>query len=279
MVRFLRRFPVYAQFIKWEHTVFSFPILLGGAWLAGTPSLRLVLLILLAGTGARTAALALNRIIDRHVDRLNPRTANRELPSGAMTLKEGAGVAVTGLLVYGTAAWLIAPVCLWYAPIPVVVFVGYPFLKRWTPLAHLGVGLGLAMAPVGGWFAAAQRWGGAFPAFLLALFTLCWVAGFDIIYATLDEAADRAQGIQSLPARFGRPRALQISAGLHGLAFLALAALCVWRLQGVASFLLLVIAGLLLWWEHRTANDVEWAFFKINAALGFVVLGLVMIGR
>lgn len=250
-------------------------VFLGGG--LGVPA-RLLLLVLVAGIGARTAALALNRIIDRRLDAANPRTAERELPRGAMSLTEAWMLAVVGGAVYAGAAWAIAPICLALAPIPLAVFVGYPYLKRFTPWCHLGVGLGLAMAPLGGWFAARLSFADVGPSLLLAGFTLGWVAGFDVIYATMDQAHDRATGVRSLPARYGRRDALAISRGMHGVAWSLFAALVVWRLNVTAALPFLLIVAALLVWEQRKAQDVDLAFFRINVWVGFAALAVVVAG-
>jgi len=276
----LERLSTYARFVKIEHTLFSFPLLLSGALLARERPLgfRTLILILIAGAGARTTALALNRILDRALDRANPRTAGRELARGAMSAPEALIVITVGTMVYTTAAYLISPLCLWLAPIPLVVFTLYPLLKRFTAWAHLGVGLGLSLAPLGAWFAVSLSFERFGPALLLGLFTFFWVSGFDIIYSTLDEEHDRRAGLYSLPARVGRKRALGISLVFHFAAFLCLVALYLVELQGVASGLLLLMAGALLYLEHRRADDVELAFFKINAVLGFVILAFIYTG-
>jgi 4-hydroxybenzoate polyprenyltransferase len=276
----LERLITYARFVKIEHTLFSFPLLLSGALLARDRplTLRTFLLILCAGVGARTAALALNRVLDRAIDRANPRTAGRELARGVMTPAEGWLVIAIGTIVYAVAAYLVSPLCLLLAPIPLLVFTVYPLLKRITAWAHLGVGLGLSLAPLGAWFAVSLSFRDFGPALLLGLFTFFWVSGFDIIYSTLDEDHDRAAGLHSLPARLGRRKALSISLGLHLAAFLCLGALYLVELEGIASGLLLLMAGGLLYLEHRKAEDVELAFFKINAVLGFVILAFIYTG-
>ena len=277
---------MYSRFVRLEHTVFSLPLLYAGAWLGagGWPGWRLAGLILLAGAGARTVALGLNRVIDRALDARNPRTADRELPSGRMSIPEAWGVIVAGGLVYVLAAALISNACLLAAPVPIFIFAVYPFMKRFTHWAHLGVGAGLALAPLGGWLAGrGQSLSINFltPALWLSAFTLAWVTGFDIIYATLDEAHDRATGIHSLPARYGRAAALRISAGFHIAAFLCLAFMVatVGRPRLVWTLPSLAVCGALLWLEHRRADDVEFAFFKVNAAVGFAVLSLVWVAR
>ena len=275
------RLRTWGRFVRFEHTLFSLPLLFAGLLLgAGRLDVPLPLLglVLLAGTGARTAALGLNRIIDRRIDAANPRTASRELPSGAMRLGEAGALTAAGAIVYAAAAWWIAPVCLALAPIPLAVFTAYPYLKRWTPWCHLGVGLGLAMAPLGGWFAARLELADIAPPLLLGFFTLGWVAGFDVIYATLDEEFDRQAGVRSLPARYGRRTALRIARGLHGLAWLALAALVLWRLSWPPALLPLLAVGALLVWENARARDIDLAFFRINVWVGFAALATVAAG-
>lgn len=276
------RLASYGRFVKVEHTLFSLPLLFSGAYLAGGafPGWRLTGLIILAGFGARTAAFALNRIVDKNIDQLNPRTSSRELPSGAMKLAEGWGVGLLGTAVYLWAAWAIAPICLYLSPVPLLVFAGYPYLKRFTFCAHFGVGLADALAPLGGWMAVRQSFDGAVPALWLGAFTFFWVSGFDIIYSTMDEAFDRSHGLHSVPSRFGRARALQVSAVLHLLAFACLVMLYAVGMNSsaVGLFTLGAIGGL-LYLEHRLADDVELAFFKINAVLSFGVLALVSLGK
>jgi 4-hydroxybenzoate polyprenyltransferase len=275
------RLRTWGRFVRFEHTLFSLPLLFAGVLLGAggfDVPLSLLGLVLLAGTGARTAALGLNRIIDRRIDAANPRTAARELPSGAMALGEAWALTGAGVAVYAVAAWWIAPICLALAPVPLVVFVGYPYLKRWTPWCHLGVGLGLAMAPLGGWFAVRLGFGDAAPALLLALFTLAWVAGFDVIYATLDVEFDRSTGIHSLPARYGGRTALRIARGLHALAWTCLAVLVFWRLTWPAALAPLLVVAALLAWEHARARDIDLAFFRINVWIGFAALATVAAG-
>ncbi len=242
------------------------------------PTFGLVVLILTAATGARTAALALNRIIDREIDRRNPRTSVRELPSGRMNVVEAILVLLTGIVVYLISAVLISPFCLALSPLPLIVFAIYPYMKRFTVLAHFGVGLGLAMAPLGGWFAVVHSFENLLPAVLLSLFTLFWVTGFDIIYSTLDELFDREEQLFSLTSRYGRKTAMRYSALFHFLAFVVLAILFILYIKALAALPLLMLSGFLLYLEHRKAEDVELAFFRINAVLGFVILGMIVVG-
>lgn len=269
-----------ARFLKIEHTLFSVPLIFAGVFLAlrEVPSVRLVILVLTAAVGARTVALSLNRIIDRHIDARNPRTANRELPSKTMTLPEAITVVGAGLVLYLVSAAFISTFCLILSPIPLLIFTLYPYLKRWTPLAHFGVGAGLAMAPLGGWFAVTGSFDGMLPGVLLGLFMFFWASGFDIIYATLDEEFDRRENLYSLVATYGRRRALQISALLHILSFGVLVILWYIAQRGTIAFLFLLFSGYLLYLEHKKVDDVELAFFTINAVNGFVVFGMVIAG-
>lgn len=271
----------YFSFVKIEHTLFSLPLIYSGVLLGSpdaAPSLQLLLLVLGAGTGARTAAFALNRIIDREIDRRNPRTADRGLPSGRITLWEASWVLVAGLSLYFGSAYFISDFCLKLSPIPLVIFIVYPTMKRYTPLAHFGVGLGLSMGPLGGWFAVSPGFQNLLPPALLSLFTLFWVAGFDIIYSTLDEESDRRENLYSFPVRFGKVRALRFSAAFHCVAFLLLAALFAYSIKSLLALPLLLLTGYLLYLEQRKAEDVHLAFFKINSVAGLAVFLMVLVG-
>ncbi len=270
----------YSSFVKVEHTLFSFPLILSGAFLAGrgVPEIRVLALILLAGFGARTAALGLNRIIDREIDKRNPRTRGRELPSGKMNLSEAYGVVGAGVIIYFVSAYLICDLVLYLSPIPLLIFTIYPFMKRFTSLCHFGVGLALSLAPLGGWVAIKCSFDNIFPPILLSLFTFFWVSGFDIIYATLDEEFDVRNRIFSLTSRYGRKKALSISAILHLLAFLALVLLYFYEFKSIYAALFLLISGFLLILEHKKSSDVDLAFFRVNAILGFVVFLFVLSG-
>ncbi len=242
------------------------------------PGWGTLVLILTAATGARTVAFALNRIIDRRIDARNPRTASRDLPSGRMTIGEALGVLLAGLALYFGSAYLLSFFCFVLSPIPLVVFLVYPTMKRFTPLAHFGVGMGLAMGPLGGWFAVSPSLDDLVTPALLSLFTLLWVAGFDIIYATLDEEFDRKEDLFSFPSRFGRVRALRYSGILHLAAFVVLAVLFFNSVLSLLALPLLLLTGGLLYAEQRKADDVQLAFFKINAVAGFSVFAMVLLG-
>ncbi len=285
------RVRTYASFVRFEHTLFSLPLILAGVFSAPGPAMSVGrwLLVAIAAVGARTSGMSLNRLIDRHIDARNPRTMVRELPAGKMKTAEA-----VALLLGSTAVYLAACAALgaWYlevAAIPLLVFASYPYLKRFTPLCHLGVGAALALSPLAGYAAAHPDLGNWWPAALLALFALAWVSGFDIIYATLDEEFDRANGIHSLVVRLGRGRALSVSSALHRLGALALAGAALAVLERTAHGPLpggwLAVGAVwaaivvLLEAEQRLAEDVNLAFFRINVWVGAAVFVLVLAAR
>ena len=270
----------YANFIKFEHTLFSLPLIFAGTFLAakGLPSTGLILLIILAGTGARTAALAINRIVDRRIDAENPRTKERELPAGKISLTKAYLVTILGLILYFISAYFICELVLFLSPVPLLVFVIYPFLKRFTYLCHFGVGLALALAPLGGFIAVTCSFNGIFPAIVLSFFTLFWVSGFDIIYATLDEDFDKGEGVYSMVSSFGKEAALRVSSILHLGAYFAAAFLYFYEFKTIFSGLLLIAVGYLLYLEHKKSEDVDFAFFRINILIGFAIFLFVLSG-
>ena len=278
----LDRLRTYAGFVKLEHTVFSLPLIYAGALLGldALPTPRLLALILLAAIGGRVTAMGLNRLIDAQIDRRNPRTAMRELPRGAMQPWEGWLVVAIAGIVYFASAAAIAPVCLRLAPIPLALFVVYPYLKRFTAMSHLGLGLAWSMAPLGGWLASVQSLARIWEAGWLWGFSLLWVTGFDIIYATMDEEFDRQAKLYSLPARLGKKKALEVAAILHAAAFAALAV--IWKDQmagSKAALVWLAAIGALFVWQHMLAEKKpEFAFFQLNGLIGFLVFGFVLAG-
>lgn len=220
------------RFAKVEHSIFSLPLLFAGAYLGhrGWPSISVLALIALAAIGARTLGMAMNRIFDRRLDAMNPRTADRELPSGRMSLLAACAVAAGGLALYLLACAALGPVCLRLSPIPAVPLIAYSLMKRFTPLCHFGIGLSLSLAPVGAFVAASGGTAVSTEVILLAAFTFFWISGFDIIYALLDIESDRKTGVHSLPAAIGAGRAQIIAAAGHVLAIVALVWL--WWLVG-----------------------------------------------
>jgi len=276
----MKKIKNFGNFIKIEHTLFSIPLILSGTFLAagGLPRIRTLILIILAGIGARTAALAINRILDRNIDALNPRTMDRELPSGKIRNSEACLITVAGLILYIGSAYLICDLVLYLSPVPLLVFISYPLMKRFTPFCHFGVGLGLALAPLGGWIAVTCSLNNLLTPIILCGFTLFWVSGFDIIYATLDEYFDKEKGIFSIISVYGKESGLKISAFLHLLAFLSLLIVYVMEFMTLVSFVILIITGYLLYSEHKKSENVDLAFFKINIIIGFAVFIFVLTG-
>lgn len=284
------RLRTYASFVRFEHTLFSLPLILAGVFSAPGPRMGLArwLLVAVAAVAARTAGMSLNRLIDRHIDARNPRTKVRELPTGKMKTAEGVALLAGSAIVYLAACAVLGPWFLKVAFVPLAVFTLYPYLKRFTPLCHFGVGAALALSPLAGYAAAHPdlvRWQ---PSLWLAAFAFTWVSGFDIIYATLDEDFDRSSGLHSMVAWLGRERALRVSWGLHLAALAALAGAAVHVAGGARAFATpwgaaaaLLFAGTcaLLTLEQRLAENVDLAFFKINVWVGAAVLAIVLTAR
>ena len=293
------RLRTYASFVRFEHTLFSLPLILAGIFSAPGRAMSVSrwALIAVAAVAARTAAMALNRLVDRRLDALNPRTRVRELPSGAMKLGEAVALLLVSVAAYLAACGMLGRWYLLVSPVPLLVFALYPYLKRFTPLCHFGVGVALALAPLAGYAAAHPDLAALAPALWLAAFALLWVSGFDIIYATLDESFDREHHVHSMAAWLGRARALRLSAVLHLAAFACLigAALAVLAVPlsadsavartgvsfgaPIATGILLALAGTLLFLEQRWAENVNLAFFKVNVWVGVVVLAIVLAAR
>ena len=282
------RLRTYASFVRLEHTLFSLPLILAGVFSAPGPAMAWPrwLLTAAAAVGARTAGMSLNRLIDRHIDARNPRTQVRELPAGRMRLAEAVMLLAGSVTVYAVACAALGRWYLEVAIVPLAVFTLYPYLKRFTPLCHIGVGAALALSPLAGFAAAHPDLVHPGPAFALAAFALVWVTGFDIIYATLDEGFDRAHGIHSAIVWLGRAGGLRASWALHLVAMGALALVWWLLVRGRMAPLPFVVAlacfaatVVLLTLEQRWAEDVNLAFFKTNVWVGCAVLGLVLAAR
>lgn len=264
------------RFIKFEHSVFSIPMFFAGALIEGEglPPWLNIGWMLLAGIGARTVAMALNRLIDRFIDAQNPRTVQRELPAGALSIYSAYGVTFVGLIAYFVGTFALGGWCVTLMWIPLLFFVIYPYLKRWTAFCHLGVGLTLGLAPLGGALAAHPMTLPGLEPYLLVIFTTLWVTGFDIIYATLDETFDRTAGIHSAIVQLGKPTALRLAMFAHIVAGLIVLFLLVTREVALWQW----VAGLgllsLLLIEHVKRDNVNFAFFQVNSVISFFVLAV-----
>jgi len=271
----------YFSFVKFEHTLFSLPIVVAGAMIAasGLPDTRIMLLILCAAAGARTAAMAMNRIIDARFDAENPRTKNREIPTGAVTRSEAYFVTAAGLAVYFSSAYFICPLAFYLSPLPAAVFAAYPYMKRATPLCHFGVGLALALAPIGGWVAVRCSAEDFFAPLMLGLFTFFWVAGFDIIYSIADEEFDRKNDLRSIAVSLGKEKAVSVSTLLHIFSIIPLAALQIREFGGnIFSIWVLLLICAVFALERIKLSETDLAFFKMNVLAGVLVLVFIACG-
>ncbi|MDQ8154422.1 MAG: putative 4-hydroxybenzoate polyprenyltransferase [Gemmatimonadota bacterium] len=278
----------YVNFVKLAHTVFALPFALVGVVLASRVApvtVPLVGWVVLAFTAARFAAMGFNRIADRQWDARNPRTAMRELPSGVMTVTEASVSVAVASAVFVFAAWRINPLCFALSPVALGWVLFYSYTKRFTRWAHLVLGLGLGIAPAGGYLAVTGAWSDPWwllPA--LAMAVMSWVGGFDILYALPDAAFDRAQGLFSIPATMGAANALRVSRALHVVTVLTLGAAGVASRAGVLFFTGVAVAGGILAWEHSlvTAEDqsrLDAAFFSVNGILSVTFFLFVLAER
>ena len=266
----------FLSLVTFAHTVFALPFALLSAVLAarGVPPLPTLALILVAMVGARSAAMAFNRIVDRRIDAANPRTQARDIPAGRVSVLEASVFCAVSALVFVAAAWRLNPLCLALSPVALLVVLGYSYAKRVTALSHVVLGLGLAIAPVGAWIAVTGAF--ALPPVVLGLSVLFWVAGFDVIYSLQDEAFDRAEGLFSLPARLGPRRALHVSTFFHALALALLYGVFLLVDGGPLFGAGVVLAGVFLVRQHVLVKPgdlsrVDGAFFTANGWLSVAV--------
>lgn len=259
------------NFTKIEHTAFSLPLIFTGAWLgAGNrfPSSTVMLLIVAAAVGARIFGMAMNRVFDRRIDRLNPRTAGRELPAGKITLVLALAIAFTGLVIYLLACWALGGWCLILSPVPLVPLLVYSLLKRFTPFCHFGIGLCLALAPLGAYVAAAGHPQFSGSVILFAGFVFCWLSGADIIYALMDIDSDRQNHIHSLPAWLGADGALRVAAGTHLMAWGILVAVVQSVDGGLRAWMTLLMAAVFFILMYVPAIPLPKRFFPISTLAG-----------
>lgn len=266
------------EMIKIEHTLFALPFAFLGAVLAanGLPSLRQILWIIVAMVGARSTAMAFNRIADRHFDARNPRTANRALPAGLLSVGFVWAFTIVSAAIFMLAAAMLNRLTLLLAPVALASVLLYSLTKRWTQFSHLVLGWCLSIAPTGSWIAVRGEIGSGVP-LLLSLVVLLWTAGFDVLYACQDYDFDRSEGLRSIPARVGIARALWISRALHAGAFLALLWLYLITGLGPLAIAGVVATGALLIYQHRLvrADDLgrlNAAFFTTNAFVSVILL-------
>jgi 4-hydroxybenzoate polyprenyltransferase len=276
------RYPrLFLSLVKFEHTIFALPFAYIGAFLAvgGVPSAADLFWITVAMVGARSLAMALNRLIDARIDARNPRTAGRELPRGALRPWHVVLFSLGSLAVFLVAVFQLAPIVRWLWPIPVAMFVAYPYLKRVTWLSHAWLGAVDGLAPVGAWAAITNEL--PWEAWLLGAAVAVWVAGFDVLYALFDLDFDRAHGLHSLPVRFGARAAFAAARACHvaTVGFLVLAGLGLD--VGVLYWLGVAAVGALLAYEHSLVSPadtrrLDTAFFTLNGVISVTFFAFVL---
>jgi 4-hydroxybenzoate polyprenyltransferase len=274
--RVWRRVQIVLEAIKFEHTIFALPFALMGLVYAaeGVPDARTLGWILVAMVGARTAAMAFNRIADRTIDALNPRTRQRALPAGLLTVRQMATLMAGAIVAFVYAAWQLNWLCFWLSPVALAIILGYSYSKRFTPLSHYWLGLSLGIAPSATWIAV--RGTLELPPILLTLAVALWVAGFDILYSLQDYEFDKQYGLRSLPETLGKAQAIAVSRLSH-LLCIGLFALAGYTLQvGWLYYVGVAFAALMLAYEQSLVkpddlSKLDLAFFTMN---GYVSIGL-----
>lgn len=271
-----RKVRIFLEAIKFEHTIFALPFALMGVVYAADTGVsgRTLGWILVAMVGARTAAMAFNRIADRDVDTLNPRTRNRALPAGLLTVQQMGAALAIAVAVFVYAAWQLNWLCFILSPVALAIILGYSYTKRFTPLSHYWLGLSLGIAPSATWIAI--RGTLELPPIVLTLAVALWVAGFDILYSLQDYEFDKAHGLRSLPETLGKARAIWVSRLSHALC-VALFALFGWMVgAGAIYYLGVAFAGAMLAYEQSLVapedlSKLDVAFFTMN---GYVSIGM-----
>jgi 4-hydroxybenzoate polyprenyltransferase len=277
----IKKLKIILEMIKFEHTLFALPFAFLGAVLGSIivndvwPTLYQWIWITLAMVGARSAALALNRVIDAQIDKRNPRTADRAVPAGFISKLEVNFFILASFALLFYSAYQLNMLAVYLLPVAVFFLVLYSYTKRFTWACHIFLGITIAIAPLGGWIGATGTlsWG----AMLLFLAVAFWIAGFDIIYATQDADYDKSVGLYSIPSYFGIKKALQIAKGFHIISFLALIALLFTTPLGWIYLIGVLISGAIMVYEHSlvSAEDmskVNVAFFTMNGIISLVML-------
>ena len=275
--------------IKFEHTLFALPFAFLGAVLAadGLPSWWQILWITVAMFGARSAAMTFNRIVDRRIDAENPRTANRELPSGKLSVSFAWTFFIVSVLLFEIAAFSLNWLTFALSPVALASILGYSYAKRFTSLAHLILGLSLAISPTAAWIAVRGTIDSEVP-LLLSLLVMMWTAGFDVLYACQDFEFDKKTGLRSIPARFGIKNSLRIARLFHAQAFIVLLLLYLITDLGWLALTGVVAVGALMIYQHTLVKEndlsrMNAAFFTTNAFVSVILFltfgGAVLLGK
>ena len=282
------RLTAYVNLVKLPHTVFALPFALVGVTLASyhaPVTVREIGWIVLAFTAARFAAMGFNRIADRQIDASNPRTAMRELPRGVLSVPEASLAVAIASVLFVVAAWQLNPLCFVLSPLALVWVFFYSFTKRFTRWSHLVLGVGLAMAPAGGYLAITGRWSEPWwMLWAIALAVAAWSGGFDILYALQDVEFDRANQLHSVPAKLGEARAIAIARALHAITVTSLVLVGFATSAGWLYWVGTAIAGALLLYEHTLVavddlSRLNAAFFTMNGVISIVFFAFVLAER
>jgi 4-hydroxybenzoate polyprenyltransferase len=274
-----------AALVKLEHTLFALPFAYVGVLLANRPAKEFprwedLLWITLAMIGARSLAMGINRVVDREIDARNPRTAERELPSGRLELRQVALFCLASLVLLVLAAFRLAPVVRYLWPIPVAAFAVYPYLKRATWLCHFWLGATIGLAPLAAWLAVGRSL--SLAPFALWIGVACWVTGFDLLYGLFDLEVDREQGLHSFAVRFGVPATFWAARSLHLVTVVALAVAGSAGGAGIFWGLGAAVVATLLCYEHLIVSPgdlrrLNAAFFTINGVIALVFLSFAVV--
>jgi 4-hydroxybenzoate polyprenyltransferase len=275
----IQKLKIILNMIKFEHTIFALPFAIMSAFVAsdGLPPLEKIGWILVAMVGARSCAMAFNRLADAKIDEANPRTAIREIPAGKIGKRAVWIFTVISAALLVFAAYQLNSLAFALSPVALLVIMGYSYTKRFTSLSHLWLGLSLSIAPIGAWIAIEGRFD--WTPMLLGLAVLLWTAGFDIIYACQDLNFDRRHGLYSIPARLGIRRALWLSSALHLVMVAVLVAVISLTNFGLLYLIGVGIVSIILIYEHAIVkpNDlsrVNLAFFTLNGMVSLVLMVL-----
>lgn len=278
----MNKIKVYLEMIKFQHSIFALPFAYLGAFLAEKkiPNFMIILWITIAMVGARSFAMALNRLIDIDIDRRNPRTANRALPKGLLSIQNVIVFSLFSLTIFLIAVYQLAPVCRYLWPLVVIPFVIYPYTKRFTWLSHFVLGLCLGLAPIGAWVAITNRI--SLEPVIIGIAVLCWVAGFDIFYALQDIDFDRKNNLYSIPAKFGIRNSLVLTKILHTSSVILLIWAGIKLNLGIFYFTGVTISGILLAYEnliikHDDLSKLNMAFFTMNGVISVIMFSFALI--
>jgi len=273
----------YLSLIKFSHTIFALPFAVIGFFLAAEIygfSFKVFILMLFCMIFARSAAMAFNRYLDRDIDKLNPRTEVREIPSGIIKPGNALLFVIMSSLAFVITTWLINPLCFYLSPVALLVILGYSYTKRFTALCHLVLGLGLSLAPIGAYLTLSSRF--ALLPLLFSGMVLFWVSGFDILYALQDEEFDKGLSLHSIPAAIGKKKAMRISEAMHLLVVILLVIAGVTSTLSWFYWIGAIIFTALLTYQHSlvTENDlsrINLAFFTTNGVASVVFCGFVLL--